>query len=93
MGDILEEISKKAANAEDIERLGLEEGTTTLEAANFAAIQKAIRGDIKALEYIRDTLGEKPAETLNASVTQITPEDKELLKNVNARLKAEQDQK
>ena len=29
-----------------------------------AALEKALGGDIKAIEFIRDTMGEKPKETL-----------------------------
>lgn len=87
--EILEDLSRRAASPEDLERLELEQGTTTLEAANYAAIQKAIRGDIKALEYIRDTLGEKPTDKISAEVTALTAEDKELINNISARLAAE----
>jgi hypothetical protein len=80
--EILEQLSRKAADPEDIERLGLEEGTTTLEAANYAAIQRAIRGDIKALEYIRDTLGEKPVDKIAAEVETITAEDRERIERI-----------
>lgn len=80
--EILEQLSRKAADPEDLERLGLEDGTTTLEAANYAAIQRAIRGDIKALEYIRDTLGEKPVDKISAEVETITPEDRERIERI-----------
>lgn len=33
-------------------------------AAMLAVANKAIKGDVKALEYLRDTAGEKPAEVL-----------------------------
>lgn len=36
------------------------EKATTKEAILVAAIQKAIEGDIKALQFIRDTIGEMP---------------------------------
>lgn len=87
--EILEQLSRKAANPEDIERLGLEEGTTTLEAANYAAIQRAIRGDIKALEYIRDTLGEKPTEKIEQSVDICTREEADDLRGLLEDIKSE----
>lgn len=31
----------------------------------FALYQKALKGDTKAFELIRDTIGEKPADTIN----------------------------
>lgn len=86
--EILEELARKKANIDDIERLGLESGASNLEAANYAQIRKAMQGDTKAMEYIRDTMGEKPTEKLDASITALTPEDKELLKNVEGRLAA-----
>lgn len=87
--DILEQLAVKKADIEELERLGMEEGTNNLEAASYAAVLKAIRGDIKALEYIRDTLGEKPTDKISAEVTALTPEDKELLERVSKRLDVE----
>ena len=87
--EILEQLSRKSADPEDLERLGLEEGTNNLEAANYAAIQKAIRGDIKALEYIRDTLGEKPADKISAEIETITPEDRKQIERILNRTKAQ----
>lgn len=89
--EILEEIAKKNTPLEELERLGLENSSDNnmLVAANYAAVLKAIRGDIKALEYIRDTLGEKPTDKISAEVTALTPEDKELLERVSKRLEAE----
>jgi len=87
--DILEQLAVKKADIEELERLGMEEDTNNLEAATYAAMLKAIRGDIKALEYIRDTLGEKPTDKISAEVTALTPEDKELLERVSKRLEAE----
>ena len=87
--DILEQLAVKKADIEELERLGMEEGTNNLEAASYAAVLKAIRGDIKALEYIRDTLGEKPTDKISAEVTALTPEDKELLERVSKRLETE----
>ena len=84
--EILEELSKKTVTAEEAEEYGLKEGTTLLEAANLAQIRRAMKGDTKAAEYVRDTLGEKPTEKLDASITALTPEDKELLQRVQARL-------
>ena len=86
--EILEDIARKNTPIEELERLGLEASSENnmLVAANYAAVLKAIRGDIKALEYIRDTLGEKPVTEVNATIEEITPEDKELLERVNARL-------
>lgn len=83
---ILEDIATRKANREAIERLGLEEGTSNLEAMNYAQYLKAQQGDTKAAEYIRDTMGEKPTTEISAEVTAVTPEDQELMKRVAARL-------
>lgn len=87
--EILEELSRKTVTAEEAEEYGLEEGTTLLEAGNLAQIRRAMRGDTKAMEYVRDTLGEKPTDKISAEVTALTPEDKELLERVSKRLEAE----
>ena len=86
--EILEDIARKNTPLEELERLGLEDNSENnmLVAANYAAVLKAIRGDIKALEYVRDTLGEKPADKISAEVTALTPEDKEMLERVQKRL-------
>ena len=83
---ILEDIATKKANRETIERLGLVEGTSNLEALNYAQYIKAQQGDTKAAEYVRDTMGEKPTTEISAEVTAVTPEDQELMKRVAARL-------
>lgn len=84
--EILEEISKRTITAEEAEQYGIEEGTTLLEAANLAQIRRAMKGDTKAAEYIRDTLGEKPTDKISAEVTALTAEDKEMLERINRRL-------
>jgi len=85
--EILEEIAKRKAPKEFIEEMELDEGTTCLEAANYAQALRAIKGDTKAMEYIRDTMGEKPTEKIDASIAALTPEDQELINRVAARIK------
>lgn len=44
---------------------GNETGRTTVKnAITKTAVQKALKGDMRALEFIRDTIGEKPAENI-----------------------------
>ena len=38
-------------------------------ALTLAALTRAARGDVEALRYVRDTLGEKPTEQYNMSLT------------------------
>lgn len=40
------------------------------------AVQKALRGDLRALEFIRDTVGEKPVETVNIQQPDFSALDK-----------------
>jgi hypothetical protein len=84
--EILEELSKRTVTAEEAEQYGIDEGTTLLEAANLAQVRRAMKGDTKAAEYIRDTLGEKPTDKISAEVTSLTAEDKEMLERINRRL-------
>ena len=39
------------------------ESKTTLEALMVMTIKKALQGDIKAVQFIRDTIGEMPKQT------------------------------
>ena len=84
--EILETLSRKTITAEEAEIYGIEEGTTLLEAANLAQVRRAMKGDTKAAEYIRDTLGEKPTDKISAEVTALTQEDKEMLERISRRL-------
>lgn len=38
--------------------------TTYLDAIMYSALKKAMEGDIKAIEFIRDTIGEKPKDNI-----------------------------
>lgn len=80
--EILEELSKRTVTAEEAEEYSMEEGTSLLEAANLAQIRRAMKGDTKAAEYIRDTLGEKPVDKIAAEVETITAEDRERIERI-----------
>ena len=86
--EILEELSKRTVTAEEAEEYSMEEGTSLLEAANLAQIRRAMKGDTKAAEYIRDTLGEKPVDKIAAEVETITPEDRQRIERILNRDKA-----
>ena len=47
-----------------------------------------MRGDTKAAEYIRDTLGEKPVDKVAAEIETITPEDRQRIERILNRDKA-----
>lgn len=45
---------------------------TVKNAITKMAVQKAIKGDLRALEFIRDTIGEKPIE--NILISEVDPD-------------------
>lgn len=49
---------------------------TVKNALTKTAVQKALRGDLRALSFIRDTIGEKPAETVQLLQPDYTELDK-----------------
>ena len=78
---------KKKATPEEIEELGLEDGATKQDALIAAMMLRAIeQKDVQAFNSLRDTAGEKPTDKIQADVTQLTAEDKEMLARIQARL-------
>jgi len=51
---------------------GIETGETIQHAIAVALIEKALKGDTKAFEIIRDTIGEKPVERI--TMAEIDPQ-------------------
>ena len=71
--DILKEILAAPLETEDeqfaaLKKLGLEHPRQE-DAVMLAASQKARNGDIEAIRFLRDTLGEKPTEAFNLAVS------------------------
>ena len=62
--------SGKAVDVETIKNMAALKGKniTVQEAIMFAQIQKAMKGDTRAAEYIRDTAGQKPVESMNMNM-------------------------
>lgn len=62
--------SGKAANIEEIKSFSTLKGKniSVQEAMSIAMIQKAIKGNVKAAEWVRDTAGQKPAENMNMNM-------------------------
>jgi len=50
------------------------------------AVGKAIDGNVKAMEYVRDTHGDKPIDKVEITDNVMTDADRELLKSISARL-------
>lgn len=61
----------KAVDVENIKSIAALKGKniTVQEAIMLAQIQKAMKGDTKAAEYIRDTSGQKPENNVNLDMT------------------------
>lgn len=80
---------KSKASAANISELGLEEGASNLDVIIAAALKQSARGNVKAMDFIRDTAGEKPVEQLNADITGLSEEDKQMLENIKKRLESD----
>ncbi len=52
----------------ELEKVNEDTGKTKREELNEALIDKALKGDTKAFEVIRDTVGEKPIDKVQANV-------------------------
>ena len=50
------------------------------------AVGRALDGNVKAMEYVRDTHGDKPVDRVDITGNVMTDADRELLQTVNARL-------
>lgn len=84
--DVITTMLCQKASKNDIEDLELKPDADNLDVIIAAAAKQASRGNVKAMEFLRDTIGQKPSEKIDASVTALTPEDKEMLQRVQARL-------
>ena len=83
-----EEILQAAdVDAELIKRLKATNKEVTLyELIQYVAIGRAIDGNIKAAEYVRDTFGDKPRDNIDITANSLTDSDRALLELVSDRL-------
>ena len=63
------------------------EKATTLEAMMTAMIKQGLNGNVKACEFIRDTIGQKPTEKVAATNATITVTDEKTIESVMNKLK------
>lgn len=84
--DTIDYMLRQKAKKEAIEDLELKEDATNLDMIIASALRQAARGNTKAYEFLRDTAGEKPTDTISAEVTSLTAEDKAMLDNISKRL-------
>lgn len=60
----------------------------TVEAISVALIRRALSGDVKAFEVIRDTIGQKPVQKQDISLTETAPREFvfEIVKNAGEKV-------
>lgn len=80
-------LMSEQASREDIERYNLPEGVSNSVVMTAAALKRAMDGDNKAYEIMRDTAGQMPTKEVQLSAEVITDADKKLLDQVSKRLK------
>lgn len=77
--NLLPKISK--SNKEALASLGIPENEMTLQLiAVYRQSQKAASGDLKALEFLRDTAGEKPTDKVDVNEVNKSPKVKIVIK-------------
>lgn len=59
---------------------------TVYDVINAAAIGRAMSGNVKAAEYVRDTAGDKPTDRLDISGQIMSDADRALLQQIGSRL-------
>lgn len=77
---------REKASKRDIADLQLREDATNLDVVVAAALKQSAHGNVKAMDFLRDTVGEKPVEQLNADISGLSEEDKQMLENIKNRL-------
>jgi hypothetical protein len=84
MAETLDVLLRQAADPETIEALGLPAGATKQDAMLAAMYLQATEGNVKAGQFVRDTIGEQP--TIKQEVEIMTDDDRKLLANISDRL-------
>ena len=90
MAETLDIILRQTADAETIKALNLPQGATRQDALLMAMYLQATEGNVKAGQFVRDTIGEQPTAKQDISV-QMTEDDKQLLDKVQKRLGIDQE--
>ena len=78
------------AAVEELQKLGLDPSFAN--AATLAVLRKATHGDVEALRYVRDTIGEKPTEALQVGLNRGPVRAMDLTQLSDAELEALADQ-
>ena len=75
-----------ARAVEELQKLGLDPSFAN--AATLAVLRKATHGDVEALRYVRDTIGEKPTEALQVGLNRGPVRSMDLTQLTDAELEA-----
>ena len=89
MKEILLQLLSEPAPEEEIKKYNLPEGSSNNLVIMAAAARKAKEGDIRAGEFVRDTVGQMPTKEVNLSAEVFTDADKKLLDKVAERIRKE----
>lgn len=69
---------------ERVKRTG--EELTFYDLVNIVAVGRAVGGSINAMQYVRDTNGDKPTDKIEMTTDIMTDRDRELLERISARI-------
>lgn len=86
MAEDLKLLLAQKARPETIEALGLEPGATNQEAMMAAMFGQAADGNVKAGQFIRDTIGEQPTTKTEIQADIMTDHDRDLMKKLEEKL-------
>ena len=86
-GGIKSGVVRRARKTLKEELLLLLESDNTQNKISLALIQKALKGNIKAFEVIRDTIGEKQSDKIETQNTNIGIVDEKTIESVMNKLK------
>lgn len=82
-------ILRQKARPETIAELNLADNATNQDAIVAAAVIQALTGNMKAQQFVRDTIGEMPAVKQEITADILTAEDRELLEKIRSRQQAD----
>lgn len=86
LADTLDVLLRKKARPEDIAEYDLPDNATYQDAIMAAIMAQAAEGNVKAGQFVRDTIGEQPTSKQDIAVT-MSDDDRKLLEQVEKRLK------
>ena len=82
--EIMQKADLDPSIIERIKRSG--EELTFYDLVNMVAIGRAIDGSVNAMQYVRDTNGDKPTDKIEMTADIMTDRDRELLERISQRI-------